>query len=253
MIRNLLVCGLIAGVCAGLLATGFAQVVGEPAVDAAIAFEERQAAGAPEESEPALVSRGVQSSVGLLAAAVVYGLSIGGLFALAFAFVYGRIGHASPAMTSLWLAGTAFVVVFLVPFLKYPANPPAVGNPETIDRRTALYFVMVAISLVASVVSLRIRRLLASRTSSALAALVAVGSYLAVVVASGLALPGVHEVPSTFPAVTLWEFREATVGMQLVLWAVLGLIFAFAAQRELTRAGQRARSPAAAAAVPAGD
>ena len=50
MLRNLLICGLIAGLCGGLLATGFARVVGEAQVDQAIAFEERRqakAAGAP--------------------------------------------------------------------------------------------------------------------------------------------------------------------------------------------------------------
>ena len=67
----------------------------------------------------------------------MYGLALGGLFALAFAFAYGRVARASPRATALWLAAAAFVVVYLVPFLKYPANPPAVGDPDTIGRRTA--------------------------------------------------------------------------------------------------------------------
>ena len=43
----------------------------------------------------------MQSSFGLLTAAVVYGLALGGLFALAFAAAYGRVGRASPARTSI--------------------------------------------------------------------------------------------------------------------------------------------------------
>ena len=97
MLRNLLICGLIAGLCGGLLATGFARIVGEPQVDKAIAFESAKAKAAGEPAETPLVSRTMQKSLGLLTAAVVYGLSLGGLFGIAFALAYGRVGRASPA------------------------------------------------------------------------------------------------------------------------------------------------------------
>ena len=118
-------------------------MAGEPAVDQAIAYEEAHAPpAAPGEEEPELVSRDTQQGFGLLTAPTVYGLAIGGIFALAFAFAYGRVGRASPARTALCLAAAAFVVVYLVPFVKYPPNPPAVGDPDTIGDRTALYLVM---------------------------------------------------------------------------------------------------------------
>jgi lysylphosphatidylglycerol synthetase-like protein (DUF2156 family) len=161
----------------------------------------------------------------------VYGLALGGLFALVFAFVYGRVGKASPARTSLWLAAGAFVTVFLVPFVKYPSNPPSIGNPDTIDRRTALYLTMVAISLLAAVAAARLRVALARRMSGGHATLLAIAAYLVVVIVAGLALPGIHEVPKGFPATTLFNFREASVGIQLVLWTTVGLIFAVLAPR----------------------
>jgi len=234
MLRTLLICGMLAGVCGGLLATGFASVVGEPAVDRAIAFEDAQARAAHEPAEPELVSRDLQKSLGLVSAAGVYGLAVGGIFALAFGFAYGRVGRASPARTALWLAAGAFVVAFLVPFLKYPANPPSVGDPDTIGRRTLLYVTILAISGLAAVAALRLRALLAARRRSAGGAtLVAVAAYLAIVVAAAVALPGIHEVPADFPAVTLWRFREASIGMQAVMWATLGLVFAALAPRVL--------------------
>ncbi len=51
MLRNLLLCGLLAGLCGGLLATGFARVVGETQINQAIAFEdsEYKAQGLPPE------------------------------------------------------------------------------------------------------------------------------------------------------------------------------------------------------------
>lgn len=241
VMRSLLLCGLVAGACAGLLATGFAEVAGEPAVKQAIAFEHAQAKAAGKPPDVELVSRTVQRTAGLLTGAVVYGLALGGLFALAFGFVYGRVSRASPARTAFWLAAAAFLVIYLVPFLKYPANPPAVGSPDTVGRRTALYFVMAAVSLIAAVAAVRVRAWLSRRSRAAAATPVGVAAYLLLVVAAGIALPGVEEVPAAFPAVTLWRFREASVGTQLVLWATIGLVFAAGAQRVMSRAAVRGR------------
>ncbi|MGH2848174.1 MAG: CbtA family protein [Thermoleophilaceae bacterium] len=235
MTRKLLICGLLAGFVAGLVAFGFLTVAGEPAVDQAIAYEEANAPPVPpgvEEEE--LVSRDTQKGVGLLTASTVYGLALGGIFALVFAYAYGRAGRASPARTALWLAAAAFVVVYLVPFIKYPPNPPAVGDPDTLGERTVLYLVMVWISVLSAVAAVRLRRGLAERRPAHVATLLAAAAYLLVVVVAGLALPGIHEIPDTFPATTLWRFREASVGTQLVMWTSIGLVFAAAAQRVMT-------------------
>jgi hypothetical protein len=234
VLRNLLVCGLVAGLCGGLLAAGFATLAGEPAVRQAIAYEDAHAVAHGDEHPAEPVSRALQESAGLLTASLVLGLSLGGLFALAFAFAYGRVGRASPAATAGWLAAAAFTVVHLVPFLKYPSSPPSVGDPGTIGRRTALYAVMVAVSLLAAVAAARLRPLALRRTGGSAATLLALAAYVAVVLAAALALPGIHEVPRDFPATTLWRFREATVGMQATLWAVIGLVFAAGAQRVMT-------------------
>lgn len=230
MIKALLICGLVAGLCAGLLATGFAQFVGEPAIDDAIAYEQTRSAASPE--EPALVSRDIQSSFGLLTAAVVYGVAVGGLFALVFALVYGRVAPgASPARTALWLAAAAFVVVFLVPFVKYPAQPPGGAVDAGAASRTTLYFAIVSISLLAAVAGVRVRRFAVERAAAGVATAAGVAVYAIVVIAAGVALPSVSDVRDGFPAATLWEFREASVATQLILWATIGTVFAAAAQR----------------------
>ena len=103
------------------------------------------------DEEPELVSRPVQAGLGLFVAVMVYSAAFGGLFGLAFAFAQGRMPGDSAA--GGWrLAGlVGFIAIYLVPNLKYPANPPSVGNPETIGMRTALYFGMIGISLAAIV------------------------------------------------------------------------------------------------------
>jgi hypothetical protein len=72
-------------------------------------------------------------------------------------------------------------------------------------------------------------------------------------VGAALMLPGVHEVPRDFPATTLWRFREASVGMQAVLWATIGVVFAWAAQRAMVGAQARTRTTATGLAATPGD
>ncbi|MGI8593926.1 MAG: CbtA family protein [Solirubrobacteraceae bacterium] len=259
MLRKLLICGLVAGLCGGLLATGFVSLAGEPAVDRAIAYEDardRAPAAMPgvrhETAAPAPVSRSLQKSAGLLTAGLVYGLALGGAFALAFALAYGRVVRAGPRATAYGLAAAAFTVVYLVPFLKYPASPPAATDPSTIGRRTALYATMIAISVLAAVAASRLRPALERRFDAHAANLGAGLAFLVVVVAAGLALPAVNEIPKDFPATTLWRFREASVGMQAVLWLTIGLVFAPIAQRAMSgqpiipRRAARRRVPAGA-------
>src|SRR5215468_4309505 len=131
---------MLAGVLAGLLASGFARIFGEPQVDLAVGFEQHLRAIARQAPEPELVGRAIQSTGGLLTGVLVYGCALGGVFALAFAYVYGRIGRLGPRATAALLAALGFVALIVVPQIKYPANPPAIGNTETIGQRTALYF-----------------------------------------------------------------------------------------------------------------
>lgn len=143
MAGRLLLRGMLAGIVAACLAFLFARVFGEPQVNLAIGYEAAMDAAAGEPPEVELVSRAVQATAGLLTAAVMYGAAYGGVFALVFAAAYGRIGRFSPRMLAMLLAAGGFVAVVLVPDLKYPANPPGVGNHETIGLRTMAYFEMV--------------------------------------------------------------------------------------------------------------
>ena len=78
----------------------------------------------------------------------ILGMSIGAIFGIVF--LYSRnslLQHSnSNIRKALILAGIMWFVLFLVPALKYPANPPAVGDPETIYYRESLYIGLVAIS-----------------------------------------------------------------------------------------------------------
>jgi len=240
VIRTLLLWGLLAGLCAGVAAAGVGAIAGEPALERAIRFEQTMEPTGGHE-HPAVVGRTTQRTVGLLLACGVYGASVGGLFALAFAAAYGRLWRAGPARTALGLAAAGFVVVYLVPFLKYPANPPAVGHADTIATRTSLYFVMVGISLLGALAAARLGRLAPPAWRARRAAITA-GAFAVIVGLATAALPAVHEVPDGFASATLWEFRAASAAMHVVLWAVLGGVFALATRRVLVRQGALAPS-----------
>jgi hypothetical protein len=220
---------------AGLLAFGWARTFGEPPVNAAIDFESEQnaakaaaaiAAGKkPVPEDPELFSRSVQGGIGLLTGLVAVGAGLGALFAVLFAFANGRIGQLRPGSTAVLVAFFGWMSVYVVPALKYPANPPSVGEPDTIKYRTGLYFLMLAISIASTLAAWIVARRLAPRYGTWNASVAAVACYLAVLGACFWILPGINEVPAQFPAVTLWHFRLASLGIQTVLWASIGVLF----------------------------
>jgi predicted cobalt transporter CbtA len=240
MVGKLLVRGMLAGIAAGLLTFGLARVVGEPQVDQAISFEEKADAAKGEAPEPELVSRGTQAGLGLFTGVVVYGAAVGGLFSLTFAYLYGRAGKTSARALSAWLALGAFVAIAIVPALKYPPNPPSVGDPETIGYRTGLYFLMIVISLTALVFSMKVRRRAVARFGAWNGSVVAGLVFIVIIAAVQAGLPAINEVPAAFPAVVLWKFRVAALGMQAVLWTSIGLLFGALAER-LQRVSRAAR------------
>ncbi|WP_322009571.1 CbtA family protein [Paraburkholderia sp. J12] len=233
MVGKLLARGMLAGIAAGLLTFGFAKFAGEPQVDQAISFEEKLDAAKGEAPEPEIVSRETQAGFGLFTGVMTYSAAIGGLFSLVFAYAYGRSGRLSARSLSALLALAAFVALALVPNIKYPANPPSVGDPETIGFRTGLFFLMVAISIVVTVFSLKVRGALAAKLGAWNASIVALVLFVVVIAAVQAALPTINEVPSAFPAVLLWKFRTVALGMQAILWATVGLLFGAFAERLL--------------------
>ncbi|OTP67386.1 CbtA family protein [Caballeronia sordidicola] len=225
MVGNLLVRGMLAGVAAGLLTFGFAKVVGEPQVGQAISFEEKFNAAKSESPEPEIVSRHTQAGIGLLTGVVTYGAAIGGLFALTFAYLYGRVSRVGVRSLSAWLALAAFISIVIVPTIKYPANPPSVGDPETIGYRTGMFFLMIVVSITALVFSLRVVRRAVSSLGWWNASVVGGIVFIVIIAAVQLTLPVINEVPAAFPAVVLWKFRVAAIGMQVVMWTTIGLVF----------------------------
>ncbi|WRZ95285.1 CbtA family protein [Streptomyces sp. NBC_01007] len=230
-VRNLLVRGMLAGLVAGVLALVVAYLLGEPTVDSAIGFEEAHAPAHGHEVE--LVSRSLQSTAGLATGVLIYGISFGGIAALAYCFALGRVGRFSARATALLLSGTALLAVYVVPFLKYPANPPSVGDPDTIGKRTTLYFLMMVLSVLLAVGATILGKRLAPRLGTWYATVSAVAAFAVLIGLAYEFLPVINEVPGDFPATLLWRFRLSALAIQTVLWGGFGLVFGELAERLL--------------------
>lgn len=227
--RAFLIRGLLAGLLAGIATFFVTYTVGEPSVERAIAIEH---ATDQRTSETAItmhadqmgteVSRATQSTWGLLTGTVTVGVALGGVVSLVAAAVAGRVGRLGVGATTALVTSIGFGCVALVPFLKYPSNPPAVGNAETIGTRTALYFGFVLVSVAAAVTAAAVAHRVARRHGAYAAVLTGALGYLVVMVVAGLLFPTVNEV-GAFPADTLWFFRRATLFTVATLWGVIGV------------------------------
>ncbi|HEY5788583.1 MAG TPA: CbtA family protein [Microlunatus sp.] len=239
--RDFLIRGLLAGLVAAFAAFAVAYVVGEPPVRAAIALEDSagghshgtEAAESTEHAEPEAaaageveVPRSLQSTLGLLTGLLVAGVTLGGLVGVVSAMAMGRFGRLTPRSTTLAVAAMAFVAVYVVPFLIYPPNPPAVGSGDTIGMRSALYFIFLAISLIAAVTAVLVGRRLRQRVGGWHAALIGVAGYVIAMLVVMTLMPHYNEVPDTFPASVLYDFRRASFLTQFTLWTVLGVVLA---------------------------
>ncbi|MFN8089758.1 MAG: CbtA family protein [Mycobacterium sp.] len=241
--------GLLSGAAAGVLAFVFARVFLEPVIGRAIDYEDgrsdAEAALAVHEAAHEhgahehgveLFTRGVQANVGMGFGVLAFSVAMGALFAVAFAVVHGRMRTTRVRGLALVMAASAFVVVYLVPFLKYPANPPSVGESDTIGRRTGLYLLMVVLSLLFAAAGVWLARVARPRLGTWNATLCGLGAYAAAVGVAMLVLPTVSEIPGPlsddagvlvfpgFAADDLFEFRLYAVGTQLVIWLTIGLL-----------------------------
>jgi hypothetical protein len=204
MVRALLIRGMLVGLLAGLFVFGFGKVFGEPQVDRAISFEGAldeanakagEARGLHVVEEPELVSRRLQARLAHWRCGVFHRV-----WRAVCAGLRGRgspCGRSAPSRCVCVAGGIGFIAVYLMPNLKYPANPPAVGDPDTIRQRTAVYFIMLAFSVAAMVGAAGLRKRLVERLGEWNAALTAAGGYLITVIVAGrvpscgsMAVPG---------------------------------------------------------------
>ena len=270
--HKLILRGVLAGGLAGVLALVFARIVAEPQIQAAIDYETGRdaaqaaldhAAGLPSEpvADMDIFSRVAQATVGIGVGMVLFGVAMGALFAVVYTVCLGRVGTLRPRTLAVLVATGGFLGIYLVPFVKYPANPPSIGHAETIGARSGLYLLMVVCSVMFLVGAVWLGRWLQSRLGTWNASVVAGAAFVvAIGIVMGL-LPSFGQLAANvqqygnqatetplplrnaagvivypgFPADVLFAFRLSSVATQLILWATIGLVFAPLADQLLTQ------------------
>jgi predicted cobalt transporter CbtA len=242
---------MLVGVLAGFVAFSFSHLFGEGQIEQAIALEEgtqgthdhnahdhgthdHDATENGDPSEP--FSRQTQAGIGLLTGLVVFGAALGGVFSMVFVGLHGRFGPSKPLHLALTIALCGFLTLFLIPNLKYPANPPGTSLADTIGERTVLYFGLIAICAIALIIACLVARA-AAKHGALKATLAGTGCYAGCVLIAWVAFPSIHETPQGFPQALLMQFRLASIGLHAVIWATLGVTFGILASRYMKPIG----------------
>jgi len=215
---------LVAALVAALAAAVFHFAFTERVIQQAIDLEEKLRGAGHEEEE--VVSRSGQRA-GLFLGFLMYGVAVGLLFAGVYFLVQRWLSRIGSGRLGLLLALAGYWSVALFPFLKYPANPPGVGDADTIYYRQQLYLGLIGLSLVGAALAFATERLLARFGSSQLGpgwrllfVLTLYGGYLAVVF---LAVPD-NPDPVPISMNLVWKFRALSLTGLTLFWLVLGAL-----------------------------
>jgi predicted cobalt transporter CbtA len=235
---------ILLGIVAGLIAAVFMTVVGEPWVDDAIAIEEASSfedgaehGAAGHEHEPEIVSRSDQKGIGLFLAYAITGGAFGLFFAVAF--LGQRRGQPSVLRRALIAGSVLAGSITVAPWLKYPPNPPAVGDPDTLSQRQWQYLALIATTAAVGFLATRLGGHLGRLGWPEPQRVAAVAGFVVVLVGAALTLMPPPPDPVQVPANLVWHFRLASLGGNLLLWSVLTLGFAALTLRRIDSDGGR--------------
>ena len=213
---------LLAGAIAGTILGAINQVAVEPYIDRAVELETHNAnqssqiINSAEFTAYRLWQRG-----GEMLAGTILGLSIGSLFGIVFAYTHNSVPGSNNKKKALIVAGIMWFVLFLMPALKYPANPPAVGDPETIYYRQSLYVAFLAISGFSALgLAFLYRKMGALNIKKAIIPV----AYAAIISGAYLAMPA-NPDPINAPMDLVMGFRITSAITISMFWGLLGVIF----------------------------
>ena len=142
---------LVAGCFAGTIHGLANLVIVEPYLDQAIGIENQNLFASGEEEDTPQFQAEYESyriwqKSGQVLAGAILGTSMGALFGIVFALSKKVLPGEHHIKKALVLSGVMWLTIYLIPFLKYPANPPTVGDADTVVLRAILYLSFIAIS-----------------------------------------------------------------------------------------------------------
>jgi predicted cobalt transporter CbtA len=213
---------LLAGAIAGTILGAINQVAVEPYIDHAVELEMQNTNQSSQIINPAeFTAYRLWQRGGEIVAGTILGLSIGSLFGIVFAYTHSSVPGSNNKKKALIVASIMWFVLFLMPALKYPANPPAVGDPETIYYRQSLYVAFLVISGFSALgLAFLYRKMGALNIKKAIIP----AAYAAIISGAYLAMPA-NSDPINAPMDLLMGFRITSAITISMFWGLLGVIF----------------------------
>jgi predicted cobalt transporter CbtA len=213
---------LLAGAIAGTILGAINQVAVEPYIDYAVELEMQNTNQSSQIINPAeFTAYRLWQRGGEIVAGTILGLSIGSLFGIVFAYTHNSVPGSNNKKKALIVAGIMWFVLFLIPALKYPANPPAVGDPETIYYRQSLYVAFLVISGFSALgLAFLYRKMGALNIKKA----IILAAYAAIISGAYLAMPA-NPDPINAPMDLVMGFRITSAITISMFWGLLGVIF----------------------------
>jgi len=217
---------LISGAFAGLIHGTVNFAIVEPYLDQAIGIENQNLFASGEEKDtPQFWAEyegyRVWQKSGQILAGVILGTSIGALFGIVFALSRNSLPGNNDVKKAIVLAGIMWFTMFLIPFLKYPANPPTVGDPETVVLRSILYLSFISISGFGAVAFYKLSKKF--QNNKKFVALISYGIFISVVF---FAMPD-NPDEITAPMDLVNEFRIMSFLGVTSFWISIGVILGF--------------------------
>ena len=229
---------LIAGFLAGMIHGAANLAIVEPYLDEAIGIENQNLFASGEEKDTPQfwveysAYRDWQKSGQLLAGGIL-GMSRGALFGVVFAYSRNSLPKGHTVKKTFVLAGIMWLTIYFIPFLKYPANPPTMGDADTVVLRSILYLSFIAISGFGALGFYQLYKKL--QTGKKIAAFVGYAIFISIVFA--LMPPNPDEI--TAPMDLVNGFRVMSVIAVSVFWISIAFILGVFWQRFLSDAGTK--------------
>ena len=214
---------LVSGALAGTIHGMANLAIVEPYLDEAIGIENQNlfASGEEEDTPQFWVEynsyRDWQKGGQVLAGAIL-GTSVGALFGIVYALSRNSLPGKTDLQKTLVLAGVMWLTIYFIPFLKYPANPPTVGDGETVVLRAILYLTFIAISGFGAVAFYQLSKHLKQNKK----VLAIAGYALFIGLVFGLMPPNPDEVSAPMDLVN--GFRAVSVVAVTVFWVSVAVI-----------------------------
>ena len=213
---------LLSGVIAGVILAGVNYFVAETFIDQAIGIEVDNSIASGEVVDfDELSSYRVWQKEGTFAAGAFLGLTYGAILGIVYVISRKYLPSSDDRKKALILAAIMCLSLYVVPFIKYPANPPAVGDPETIGLRDSLY---TSYQLASGLIALGVTILMYKLRRISYIKYVIPVIYLGLV-ASIYAIFPANPDEITAPMDLVNAFRAVTFGTMVMFYLVLGIIF----------------------------